>query len=408
MMLNINTLPSEKNKVKMDLWRKIAVSCDMNIVVETNKDPRHTQESDRTENLTKGWWQKHSASDEYLKEPNQPRKGSNSRQQGGVSMITANSMLEHVCESGGYERELGRWRWITLRGKQGKKTTLIGTYRTEMGWATSNNQLAALRSTEDGAKNLLEPTSLWYSDLKRLIQDKQDKGHNIVLSGDFNDDLTADKSKVQKLTKDLNLREVLLERHGSEQAPKTYEYGSKPIDGIFVSGNIEVEKGGYIDSLDCPGDHCALWIDVKQTDIIGEQQDHTSKKFSRRVTAKIPSVKNAFQELMEEQMKQYNIREKVDTLYEKCIEEVKQFNRVSKESEKEMDNLNDRVTRAKNYADKRCRKLRTGKIPYSKTIQEAMGSCIVLKIIQKRWLLRGKRRRPKTRELKRAMKKFNF
>ena len=323
-------------------------------------------------------------------------------------MITANSMLEHVCESGGDERELGRWRWITLQGKQGKKTTLIGTYRTEMGWATSNNQLAALRSTEDGAKNLLEPTSLWYSDLKRLIQDKQDKGHNIVLSGDFNDDLTADKSKVQKLTKDLNLREVLLERHGSEQAPKTYEYGSKPIDGIFVSGNIEVEKGGYIDSLDCPGDHCALWIDVKQTDIIGEQQDHTSKKFSRRVTAKIPSVKNAFQELMEEQMKQYNIREKVDTLYEKCIEEVKEFNRISKESEKEMDNLNDRVTRAKNYADKRCRKLRTGKIPYSKTIQEAMGSCIVLKIIQKRWLLRGKRRRPKTRELKRAMKKFNF
>jgi hypothetical protein len=119
-------------------------------------------------------------------------------------------------------------------------------------------------------------------------------------------------------------------------------------------------------------------------------------------------VKNAFQELMEEQMKQYNIREKVDTLYEKCIEEVKEFNRISKESEKEMDNLNDRVTRAKNYADKRCQKLRTGKIPYSKTIQEAMGSCIVLKIIQKRWLLRGKRRRPKTRELKRAMKKFNF
>ena len=125
-MMNINTLPSEKNKVKTDLWRNLVTTCDINVLVETNKDQKFVQTQDKTENLTKGWWKKHSVRDEYLiEERNQNEK--DARQQGGVSMINTNNLLDHVCDSGGDERELGRWRWITLRGKQGQRTTIIGT-----------------------------------------------------------------------------------------------------------------------------------------------------------------------------------------------------------------------------------------------------------------------------------------
>jgi hypothetical protein len=111
---------------------------------------------------------------------------------------------------------------------------------------------------------------------------------------------------------------------------------------------------------------------------------------------------------MEDQINKENLRERVDKLYDWCIQEVKDYNCISEQSKQEMDTLNDRVTQAKNYADKRCRKLRTGKIPHSKIIHEAMGKCIVLKIVQKRWILKGKRARPKSRDLKRAIKKYNF
>ena len=407
MLLNINTLPSEKNKVKTDLWRNLATTSDINLVVETNKDQRFLPTQDKTENIIKGWWQRSSVRDEFLIERNNNDK--DTRQQGGVSMIATNALLDHVCESGGDERELGRWRWSTIRGKQGRKTTIIGTYRSETGWVASNNQLAAIRNTEEGAKNLLEPTKIWFSDLKELIQAKQEKGHSIILCGDFNDDMTDDNSKVSKFAKGLNMREVILGRHGKNNAPNTYEYGSKPIDGIFVSDGIDIEQGGYIDSLDCPGDHCALWVDIKKTELIGEEQDFSQRKKSfRKVTSKIPSVKKTFQKLMEEQMVEHDIRSKVEKLYDRCIEEVKENNCISKRSEMEMDSLFDRVTRAKNYAEKRCRKLRTGRVPYSKTVNEARGRCIVLKLVQKRWLLKGKRRRPKTRELTRARKKYRY
>jgi len=96
--MNINTLPSEKNKVKLDLWRKIAVSCDMNIVVETNKDQRLVQDHDKTEKLITDWWQKSTVRDEYLREEKEVFKDLNMRQQGGVSVITNDTMLAHVCE----------------------------------------------------------------------------------------------------------------------------------------------------------------------------------------------------------------------------------------------------------------------------------------------------------------------
>ena len=213
-----------------------------------------------------------------------------------------------------------------------------------MGWATSNNQLAALRKTEEGAKRLLEPTKLWYQDLTQLIQEKQRQGHSIMLCGDFNEDLASPRSKVQQLAKDLNMREVITERHGIENAPKTYEYGSKPIDGIFLSDNMNIVKGGYIDSMECPGDHCALWIDIDKKEMIGELQDHNSKRSYRRVTSKIPSVKNTFQTLMEDQINTENLREQVDKLYDRCIQEVKDYNCISEQSKQEMDMLNDRVT----------------------------------------------------------------
>ena len=68
LMMNINTIPSSKNMVKLDQWRKIAVESDINIIVETNKDQRELHEDDKTENLIKGWWQKPSVRDEYLVE----------------------------------------------------------------------------------------------------------------------------------------------------------------------------------------------------------------------------------------------------------------------------------------------------------------------------------------------------
>jgi exonuclease III len=41
--------------------------------------------------------------------------------------------------------------------------------------------------------NLCTPEELWYSDLHKLIQEKQSLGHEIIVAGDFNDDLNNEQ-----------------------------------------------------------------------------------------------------------------------------------------------------------------------------------------------------------------------
>ena len=52
---NINTIPTSSNRHKLDLWHGlVANNCDVNIIVETNKDMRRVREQDRTYNLVNG------------------------------------------------------------------------------------------------------------------------------------------------------------------------------------------------------------------------------------------------------------------------------------------------------------------------------------------------------------------
>ena len=65
--------------------------------------------------------------------------------------------------------------------------------------------------------------------------------------------------------------------------------------------------------------------------------------------------------------------------------------------------------RAFNYADKRCTKIRQGKIPYFREIRKALGAVMALQVILARIMLKGRRSRPRTKEQNtRIIKKFEY
>ena len=55
-------------------------------------------------------------------------------------------------------------------GARNVKTCIIGTYRAPEGWATNENQLAALRGSNLEKNELLEPSKIWFTDLEILIK----------------------------------------------------------------------------------------------------------------------------------------------------------------------------------------------------------------------------------------------
>ncbi len=68
------------------------------------------------------------------------------------------------------------------------------------------------------------------------------------------------------------MKEAILQRHGSH-GPATHKRNSTstPIDGIWITPGITIERGGYFpyDEVVMNTDHRCLWIDVPFSSVFG-------------------------------------------------------------------------------------------------------------------------------------------
>ena len=63
---------------------------------------------------------------------------------------------------------------------------------------------------------------------------------------------------VNKL-KNIRMKEAITSKYKEEQGIEaTFKRGSQPINGIFILGGLEIEKGGYFPKGYVTLDHCAL------------------------------------------------------------------------------------------------------------------------------------------------------
>ena len=186
--------------VKTDIYRCIAMNeVDINLLNEVNKDQRALEQKDRTGEIVKNWWNRMVCTDEYLIDIEVTSVRDDSRQQGGVATILNNDIISHVSAQGGNKRHSGQWRWITIQGKGNVRTTSITCYHPGNGWITQDNQLAKIRASEEGKKQLLQVSKLWFNDLEEIIREHKSRGQKIMLAGDFNDDIRNKSStKVRK------------------------------------------------------------------------------------------------------------------------------------------------------------------------------------------------------------------
>ena len=78
----------------------------------------------------------------------------------------------------------------------------------------SQNQLVlALQESRDGNPAIdTDPTVIWMSDLRMLIQKQQANNCNIILTGDFNEDVSVPNTDIVTLANSLGLQEALIEK----------------------------------------------------------------------------------------------------------------------------------------------------------------------------------------------------
>ena len=104
--------------------------------------------------------------------------------------------------------------------------------------------------------------------------------------------------------------------------------------------------------------------------ILGEAKDEEVMPVKRRVTSKIPRIRNKFNSLINKQITIHRLRETINTVKEKAIKEMKEDECISNRTKEELDKCYIRATRAMKSADKKCKKVRQGNLLFSKNIKQ--------------------------------------
>ncbi len=283
---------------------------DVFAMAETNANWKRISKNNTIWSRTRGWFENQRLSAQHNIHDDKGYK----YQPGGTALLTQGDLaLRHIA-SGGDERKLGRWAWQHFRGKNDLRLRIISVYVPHKNHtagkinAYSQQQDALLKMglTED-------PITLFWNDLWTFVDKCTDNGEQIILAGDWNEDVRTD-----------NFRNKFLERgllpsitgiHG-EDGPETYNRGTNPIDEIFVSANLEISACGYLEHGATLGDHRALWIDIIRSSALGHRLPAFPSHQARRLKTRDPRVAKRYTDFLDDYLTQNDFYPRISNLYQ--------------------------------------------------------------------------------------------
>ena len=298
---------------------------------------------------------------------------------GGTMVMAVNSVAARVHASGADELGLGRWTWLLFEGHNGYRTRVISAYipcKQHLNKDVTVYSQQARYFESQGQQGC--PRRKIIVELTDLIRSWSRKGENVVLFFDCNENFNKNGELQRLLVGDkCGLIDPIRTKHPHTAPPHTYHRNhSYPIDSVFVSPRLRhIESGGWLRFGEGIGDHRAIFIDIPSQLLLGEPKFHIEQQQVRRLKCDNPQIVSRFNELLESQYIAHN-----------TLQEIEEFNRtfhipLLPHEEEQIEKFDRISTYAVKYADRRCRKLRMGQVPFSDVRQEAGAAIGLWKLV---------------------------
>ena len=364
---NISSLPKEKTHNKNDILINeiIQSQADVYCATEINVAWQNIPAEQRIYERFKGKLE----FAKYTYSNNKDKSFLGTYQPGGTLTITTGKMCGRIQESGTEDHILQRWSWQKFRGARNHKLVIANVYRPVF----SNGPLSTYQQhkavlldmniDECPRKNILTQLSL-------QIQQWQQEGYQIIVAGDFNEDVTT--GNIRQYFEPLHMRELVIHQHG-EHAPRTMIKGSTPIDGIFGSYDITPLRSGYR-SFDwgLATDHRLIWIDIETTHLLGTNSIPLWKPAARRLKCTDPRTVKVFNKKRTEIFSNNKGFQLLQQLKDpSTYDSFKQW-------QDDFERLDQKRVNSIQAADKLCRRLKMGDVPWSPIIQSCMSNIAYL------------------------------
>ena len=243
----------------------------------------------------------------------------------------------------------------TLPGRGGVNVRVVAAYRPVLNKSGILSVWSQQRSYFDSINDDRCPREIFTADLCKEIVEWLETGDQLVIGLDANEDV-RNGGFLARLAQ-LGLQETIIAQHGND-APATYKRGSVPIDGLYVSRSLRGLKCGYLPFHE-QFDHRALWIDIPNTIAFGHNITEVAKVAARRLKCEDPRVVKTYQDYLKAFLGKYNMLEEARGLQSRATFPC------TRQHEMEYDLLDSIRLQAMRVADRLCRKLPMGSIPYT-------------------------------------------
>jgi hypothetical protein len=229
-------------------------------------------------------------------------------QRGGTLTMCSGPLCARITNTGSDNNLAGRWSWMKFTGKNGLTLVVVTLYRPVYSKGAT--------STYQQQKSIILDQNIDVCPQEQLLQDLLkdmvtwiQAGHQIIITGDFNEDVRG--RNIKTYFHKLDMRELIHDQHGNK-APNTYIDGSTPIDGIFGTQGIQALFSGYSAfTWGMYSDHRLLWIDIDMESILGTNQPPLWKPQARRLKCENPTLVKKFNLIRMQHARQHNIEDTI-------------------------------------------------------------------------------------------------
>lgn len=363
---NVNSHPTYKHSAKFRDLKDFLLNNDLDIIGmnETNKYWNKFPVEARPWKLYKGIWESiHTNFNNNINDLT-PCK----HQPGGTSILSVNRSAHCIESSGRDPSGLGRWSWNIYRGKEGIRLAIVSAY---IPVNPSGDEGISPNATYRQHKSYLslkhrisEPKQALLDDLKIQLKEWRNTNIQIIVLMDANDQIN--NTLFTQYFDDMDMKEAILSLHPSQPAVATRTPGTNTIDGIWASRSIDITKAGYTPFHPTKAfDHRFAWIDVTRQSAFGHLMPPIKSYTTRRLKLQDPRITKRYTSVLRKHCIKHKLRERSTKLRNKCRQNVP----LSATQAAELENIDELKIQGMVHAEKICRKLKTGKIPWSEHLQ---------------------------------------
>ena len=240
---------------------------------------------------------------------------------GGTSIMACNDIISHI-KSHSRDR-MGRWTSLSFATPT-RPIRIISAYQvchnSKQGTTTAAAQQRATLISEQCENNdpsRIDPRQAFIQDLQAFILQLQAANEDVIVVGDFNEEINESNSGIGSLATRCGLADVFAIRLGTPTLPATYQRGTKRLDFMLATPSLltHIRAAGYDPfAYRIPSDHRGMYIDFSTDTLFRHKLPPLAPASRRDFSSKTPGVVDQYVTAKMLYLQDHNFFERLRTL----------------------------------------------------------------------------------------------